>query len=263
MVDATTRHEALSFMDESSGYNQIRMTLSDEEMTALKTPKGIYYYKHVDDLLVKSKRRQDHLKDLKVVFDRLQKYQLRMNPLKCAFGVTSEKFLGFIIRHQWIEIDQFKIDAIQKMSRPKSLYDLRNTFDSIKKYLLNPQVLRAPISSKPLILYIAALKENVPCTFRHIFFAIDKLRHYMQAFTVHLVAKVDPIKYVLFRPIIFGRLAKWAILLQQYEIVYIPQKAMKGQALANFLADRPIPLDWKLCEDLPEDEVFFTKVMEP
>ena len=48
-----------------------------------------------------------------------------MNPLKCAFGVTSEKFLGFIIRHQWIEIDQFKIDAIQKMSRPKSLYDLR------------------------------------------------------------------------------------------------------------------------------------------
>ncbi|TYK17793.1 uncharacterized protein E5676_scaffold306G00370 [Cucumis melo var. makuwa] len=210
MVDATTRHEALSFMDESSGYNQIRMTLSDEEMTALKTPKGIYYYK------------------------------LRMNPLKCAFGVTSEKFLGFIIRHQWIEIDQFKIDAIQKMSRPKSLYDLRVFRDDWFTF-----------------------EENVPCTFRHIFFAIDKLRHYMQAFTVHLVAKVDPIKYVLFRPIIFGRLAKWAILLQQYEIVYIPQKAMKGQALANFLADRPIPLDWKLCEDLPEDEVFFTKVMEP
>ncbi|KAA0049969.1 retrotransposon protein, putative, unclassified [Cucumis melo var. makuwa] len=44
---------------------------------------------YVDDLVVKSKRRQDYLKDLKVVFDRLQKYQLRMNPLKCAFGVTS------------------------------------------------------------------------------------------------------------------------------------------------------------------------------
>ncbi|KAA0062537.1 uncharacterized protein E6C27_scaffold79G00080 [Cucumis melo var. makuwa] len=157
MVDATTGHEALSFMDGSSGYNQIRIALSDEEMTAFRTPKGIYCYKvmpfglknagatyqramqkvfddmlhkyvecYVDDLVVKSKRRQDHLKDLKVVFDRLRKYQLRMNPLKCAFGLTSGKFLGFIVRHRGIEIDQSKIDAIQKMPRPKSLHDLRS-----------------------------------------------------------------------------------------------------------------------------------------
>ncbi|KAA0054385.1 uncharacterized protein E5676_scaffold2750G00020 [Cucumis melo var. makuwa] len=149
MVDATTGHEALSFMDGSSGYNQIRMALSDEEMTAFKTPKGIYCYKvmpfglknaratyqramqkvfddmlhkyvenYVNDLVVKSKRRQDHLKDLKVVFDHLRKYQLRINPLKCAFGVTSGKFLGFIVRHREIEIDQSKIDAIQKKPRP-------------------------------------------------------------------------------------------------------------------------------------------------
>ncbi|TYK24159.1 uncharacterized protein E5676_scaffold610G00650 [Cucumis melo var. makuwa] len=96
-----------------------------------------------------------------------------------------------------------------------------------------------------------------------LFFAIDKLRHYMQAFTVHLVAKADPIKYVMSRPIISGRLAKWTILLQQYDIVYIFQKAIKGQALAYLLADHPIPSDWKLCEDLPDDEVFFTEVMEP
>ncbi|KAA0039557.1 uncharacterized protein E5676_scaffold775G00710 [Cucumis melo var. makuwa] len=44
MVDATTGHEALSFMDGSSGYNQIRMALSDEELTAFRTPKGIYCY---------------------------------------------------------------------------------------------------------------------------------------------------------------------------------------------------------------------------
>jgi len=85
----------------------------------------------------------------------------------------------------------------------------------------------------------------------------------MQAFTVHLVAKADPIKYVLSRPIISGRLAKWAVLLQQYNIIYIFQKAIKGQQLADFLADHPIPSDWKLCEDLPDDEVFFTEVMEP
>ncbi|TYK24161.1 RNase H family protein [Cucumis melo var. makuwa] len=338
MVDATTEHKALSFMDSSSGYNQIRTILSDEEMTAFKTPKGIYSYKvmpfglknagatyqramqkvfddmlhkyvecYVDDLVVKSKRRQDHLKDLKVVLDRLQKYQLRMNPLKCAFGVTSRKFLGFIVRHRGIKIDQSKINAIQKMPRPKSLHDLRslqgrlayirrfisnlvgrchhfqklmrkgetfvwdeacqNAFDSIKKYLLNPPILGASVPGELLILYIAAQERSLgallaqekekgkECALYYLsrtlvgaevnyspiekmclalFFAINKLRHYMQAFTVHLVAKADPIKH-----------------------------AIKGQALVDFFADHPIPSDWKLYEDLPNDEVFFMVVVEP
>ena len=57
-----------------------------------------------------------------------------------------------------------------------------------------------------------------------LFFVIDKLRHYMQAFTVHLVVKADPIKYVMSRPIISGRLAKWVILLQQYDISIFPKR---------------------------------------
>ncbi|KAL0317325.1 UNVERIFIED_CONTAM: Retrovirus-related Pol polyprotein from transposon [Sesamum angustifolium] len=43
MIDATTGHEALSFMDGSFGYNQIRMAPADEELTAFRTPKGICY----------------------------------------------------------------------------------------------------------------------------------------------------------------------------------------------------------------------------
>ncbi|KAA0032813.1 uncharacterized protein E5676_scaffold575G00380 [Cucumis melo var. makuwa] len=172
----------------------------------------------------------------------------------------------------------------------------QNAFDSIKKYLLNPPILGAPVPGKPLILYIAAQERSLGALLAQekekgkehalyylsktlvgaevnyspiekmclaLFFAIDKLRHYMQAFTVHLVAKADPINYVLSRLIISGRLAKWAIILQQYNIVYISQKAIKGQALADFLADHPIPSDSKLCEDLPDDEVFLTEVVEP
>ncbi|KAA0063076.1 uncharacterized protein E6C27_scaffold468G001940 [Cucumis melo var. makuwa] len=291
-------HEALSFMDGLSGYNQIRMALDDEEKTAFRTPK------------VKSKKKCDHLKDLKLVLDRLRKYQLRMNPLKCAFGVTSGKFLGFIVRHRGIEVDHSKVDAIQKMPSPKNLHELRrlqgrlayirshakNAFDSIKKYLLNSPVLSAPAIGKPLILYIAAqetllgallAQENdkgKECALYYLsrtltgaelnyspiekmclalFFAIDKLRHYMQAFSIHLVAKADPVKYILSRPVISGRLAKWAIILQQYDIVYIPQKAVKGQALADFLADHPVPSNWKLCDDLPDEEVLFVESMEP
>ena len=45
MIDGTIGYEAMSFMDASSGYNQICMSPKDEELTALWTPKGIYCYK--------------------------------------------------------------------------------------------------------------------------------------------------------------------------------------------------------------------------
>ena len=66
------------------------------------------------------------MQDLRIVFDRLRKYQLKMNPLKCAFGVTSGKFLGFVVRHRGIEVDSSKIDAIQKMPIPTNLKELRS-----------------------------------------------------------------------------------------------------------------------------------------
>ena len=66
---------------------------------------------HVD-VVVKTKKRSDHLKDLRMVFNKLQHYNLKMNPLKCAFGVTSGKFLDFIVKHCGIEVDQSKIKAI-------------------------------------------------------------------------------------------------------------------------------------------------------
>ena len=53
-------------------------------------------------------------------------YQLKMNPLKCAFGVTSGKFLGFIVRHRGIEVDPSKIAAIRDMPEPRNLQELRS-----------------------------------------------------------------------------------------------------------------------------------------
>ena len=60
------------------------------------------------------------------MFERLRWYQLKMNPLKCAFGMSSSKFLGFIMRHRGIEIDQSKIDAIMKMPEPYNLHELKS-----------------------------------------------------------------------------------------------------------------------------------------
>jgi len=92
-------------------------------------------------------------------------------------------------------------------------------------------------------------------------FAVQKLRHYMQAHKVRVISKADPIKYVLSRPVLSGRLAKWAIILELYDLVYVPQKAVKGQALADFLADHPD--EWELNDDLPGEKVFVIDILPP
>ncbi|KAL0368461.1 UNVERIFIED_CONTAM: Transposon Tf2-12 polyprotein [Sesamum calycinum] len=199
MIDATIGHKALSFMDGSSGYNQIRMAPADEELTAFRTPKGIYCYKvmpfglknvgatyqramqkifddmlhknvecYVDDLVVKSKKRENHFHDL---------------------------------RKRGIEIEQAKIDAILRMPEPQNIHELKSlqgklaylrrfisnladrcqpfsrlmkkdvpfqwdevcdkAFKSIKSYLMKPPVLVAPVPGRPLILYVAAQERSV------------------------------------------------------------------------------------------------------
>ncbi|KAL0416050.1 UNVERIFIED_CONTAM: Transposon Tf2-12 polyprotein [Sesamum latifolium] len=229
---------ALSFVDGSSGYNQIRMAPADEELTAFRTPKGIYCYKvmpfglknagatyqramqrifddmlhknvecYVDDLVVKSKKHEDHLYDLRKVFERLRRYQLKMNPSKCAFGVTSKNFFGFIVCQWGIEIEQAKIDAILRMPEPRNIHELKSlqgklaylrrfisnlagrcqlfshlmkkdipfewdeacdkAFKSIKFYLMKPPVLVAPVHGRTLIHYVAAQERSIGILLAH------------------------------------------------------------------------------------------------
>jgi len=92
-------------------------------------------------------------------------------------------------------------------------------------------------------------------------FAARKLRHYMLSHSIHLISKTDPLKYLMSKPILSGRLAKWALLLLEFEIIFVPQKSTKGQVLADFLADHPILVEWELPEDFPNEEAFFTDLM--
>ena len=50
-----------------------------------------------------------------------------------------------------------------------------------------------------------------------------------------------------------SRLAKWILLLSQYNMLFVPQKAVKGQAFADFLAAHPVPESSKLHEDIPDE----------
>jgi len=76
---------------------------------------------YVDDMLVKSRRSNDHIRDLAKMFGVLQKYRMKLNPLKCSFGVAFGKFLGFIVNSRGIEANPKKIQAIKDIQTPQIL----------------------------------------------------------------------------------------------------------------------------------------------
>ena len=133
LVDSTTGHSMLSFMDRFSGYSQILMASEDMEKTSFITKWGTYCYRvmpfglknagatyqraattlfhdmmhrdveaYVDDMIVKSRERPDHLVALERFFERIQQFRLRLNPKKCTFGVTSRKLLGYMVNERGI-----------------------------------------------------------------------------------------------------------------------------------------------------------------
>jgi hypothetical protein len=154
LVDSTSGYESLSFMDAFSGYNQILMHPGDQEKTAFITDRGLYCYKvmpfglknagatyqrlvnkmfqaqigknmevYVDDMLVKSTESVNHAHDLHEAFEMLKQYGMKLNPAKCTFGVSSEKFLGYMVSSRGIKANLEKIQAILEMMKEyKSRY---------------------------------------------------------------------------------------------------------------------------------------------
>ena len=157
LIDSAAGNAMFSFMDGFSGYNQIMMAPKDAEKITFKTPMGNFYYTvmpfglknasatyqrvmtvifhnimyqeledYVDDIVVKSKRREEHLCLLKRVFERCRAFKLRMNPLKCAFGVSSGKFLGFLVHSRGIDVDPAKATATATMRPPVTMKELKS-----------------------------------------------------------------------------------------------------------------------------------------
>ena len=225
LVDNTARHPMLSFMDGFSWYNQILMDLEDMEKTSSISEWGTYCYRvmpfglknagatyqrvattlfhdmmhkdvevYVDDMIVKSRDRADHLAALQRFFERIRQFILRLNPKKGTFGVTSGKLLGHIVSERGIEVDPKKIKAILDMPTPMTEKEIRGflgrlqyinrfiarltdicelifrllrknqlmvwnndcqrAFEKIKECLLSPLVLVPPTPGQPLLLYL-------------------------------------------------------------------------------------------------------------
>ncbi|KAI5351639.1 hypothetical protein L3X38_004530 [Prunus dulcis] len=350
LVDATAGHELLSFMDAYSGYNQIFMHPPDSEHTAFITDKGLYCYNvmpfglknawatyqrlvnkifagyignimevYVDDMLVKSRTAEDHLQNLSIMFGILKDYRMRLNPKKCAFGVSSGKFLGFMISQRGIEANPEKIKAIIDMERPKTTKDIQsltgrvaaltrfiskatdkcvpffkalkggkrditwtaecdNAFQALKNYMSKAPLLSKPLPGEILYLYLSVSRTAVSSVLIRkpekaelpIFYfskalqsaelryppleqlalalvvSARRLRPYFQAHGIKVLTN-QPLRQVLQKPEISGRLIKWAIELGEFDIQFVPRPAKKGQAVADFISEltpatiRPTP----------------------
>ena len=143
IVYSSFGHGMLSFLDAFSGYHHIPMYPPDAEKTAFITPHGLLCYNvmsfglknvgatyqrlvtkmfkpllgktmegYTDDMLVKSKQRSDHVTHLHEAFDLLKAYNMKLNPLKCAFGVSASRFLGFMVTQRGIEANPAQLKVI-------------------------------------------------------------------------------------------------------------------------------------------------------
>uniref|UniRef100_A0A2N9IV34 Uncharacterized protein n=1 Tax=Fagus sylvatica TaxID=28930 RepID=A0A2N9IV34_FAGSY len=232
LVDATAGHDRMSFLDAFQGYHQIALSTEDREKTAFITPLGIYCYKvmpfglknagatyqrmvtkmfkdqigktmeiYIDDMVVKSRSSQNHLKDLTETFRVLRLHKLRLNASKCVFGVGSGKFLGFMVSHRGIEVNPDQIKVIQELKAPRTHKEVQrltgmttalsrfisrsadrcqpffqllkksttfkwdegcvSAFEDLKKYLSSSLLLSNPTPGEPLFLYLAVSDRAV------------------------------------------------------------------------------------------------------
>ena len=151
IVDALVGHGMFSLMDAFSGYHQIPMHLPDAEKTTFISPYGLFCYNvmlfglkntgatyqrlvtkmfrpllgktmkvYIDDMLVKSKERPNHAKHLQETFELLRANKMKLNPSKCAFGVSAGRFLGFIVTQRGIKANPVQLKAILESLAPTS-----------------------------------------------------------------------------------------------------------------------------------------------
>ena len=123
---------------------------------------------YVDDMLVKILDEEKHLNDLQETFDMLRRYNMKLNSSKCAFGVSSSKFLGFMVSHRGIKANPDKIQAILNMEPPRNIKEVQSltervtTFNrfvskttDLKIYLTTAPLLSSFMLGEELYLYLA------------------------------------------------------------------------------------------------------------
>ena len=97
-----------------------------------------------------------------------------------------------------------------------------------------------------------SLLEKTCCA---LVWAARRLRQYMLTHTTLLISKMDPIKYIFEKSALSGRIARWQMILTEYDIQYTTQKAIKGSVLADHLAHQAVEDYQSMRFDFPDEDI--------
>ena len=165
IFDLVSGSTVYSTLDLKAGYHQMRVAEDDIHKTAfrchaghfeftkvpfgLKTAPnffqremnkimagliGVCVFVYIDDIIVFSKNEADHLRHLRLVFDRLRQVGLKLKPTKCAFGLPEVKLLGYVLNKDGIQTDPDKVSAISNLPTPTSIKDVRSLLGMTNYY---------------------------------------------------------------------------------------------------------------------------------
>ena len=80
---------------------------------------------YIDDIVVKSKKAAEHVNHVRKSFERMRLHQLKINQIKCSFGVRAKNLLGFFVHQRGVEVDQNKAKAIILAKAPQNKKELQ------------------------------------------------------------------------------------------------------------------------------------------
>nr|GEX27450.1 reverse transcriptase domain-containing protein [Tanacetum cinerariifolium] len=229
------------FLDAYKGYHQIQLAEADEEKTAFHTGQGVYCYTKMPF----------GLKNAGATYQRLM----------------DKAFEGQVGQNIEVYVDNL---VIKSHTEAEMTTEAEQAFQQLKQHLSELPLLVAPRPQEELIMYLSATygaisavlmtKRGAAQTLVYfisralqgpelnyspmeklvlsLIFAAKRLRRYFQAHPIVVITD-QPIKQVMSRPDVAGRLQKWSIMLGEHNITYRPRTSVKGQILADFLSEMP------------------------
>ncbi|GFX77408.1 retrovirus-related Pol polyprotein from transposon 297 [Trichonephila clavipes] len=255
----------MSTLDLKSGYHQVEVNPADQDKTAFVCPFGTFRYKrmpfgllnapatfqrlmnqfrnglpnvnilvYLDDIVVLSETFEQHIEDLRMVFDRLKKFKLCANREKCKFVCSCVKYLGLWITPKGIEPFIIRTDA--------------------SSYALGAVLLQgeSPTDEQPVEYasrLLSSAEKNYSTTEREalaVVWALNKFRGYIEGAEITVASDHQPLKWLMNLTSPTGRLAQWALQIQSYNL-----KIDYFSGKCNFIADmlsRPEYSDEEICE---------------
>ncbi|KAL6315408.1 hypothetical protein AAG906_000521 [Vitis piasezkii] len=189
---------------------------------------------YIDDIVVKSRNREEHVLHLQEVFHLLKRYDMKLNPSKCAFGVSAGKFLGFMVSQRGIEVSPDQVKAVMETPPPRSKKEAgpqgwtdscQSAFEKIKHCLTQPPILSSPVPKEKLYMYLAVSE-----------WAIGRLFTPFTKGAKPSTMLAGHWRIILHKPDL-RRMLQWAIELSEFGIEFQPRLSKKGQVMADFVLE--------------------------